>query len=80
MSSCKSSQTGYDMPTYDYRCSECGHTFEGFAKMSDPVTIHCSRCEKLTATRLIGAGCGLVFKGDGWYRSDNYKAGAKKNE
>jgi predicted nucleic acid-binding Zn ribbon protein len=33
--------------------------------------------------RMIGAGAGLIFKGSGFYitdyRSDNYKAGAKKD-
>lgn len=24
------------MPLYDYRCDQCGHTFERLAKMSDP--------------------------------------------
>jgi predicted nucleic acid-binding Zn ribbon protein len=34
-------------------------------------------------TRVIGAGAGLIFKGSGFYitdyRSENYKAGAKKD-
>ena len=31
------------MPTYDYKCTKCGHRFEGFAGMNDP----CPPCSLL---------------------------------
>ena len=51
------------MPTYDYRCNACGHTFEEFQMMSDRVMRKCPECGKLKLERLIGSGAGFVFKG-----------------
>ena len=60
------------MPTYEYKCRECGHTFEAFQKMSDPVLKKCPEC-KGKVKRLIGAGSGLIFKGSGFYATDYKK-------
>ena len=62
------------MPTYDYKCLECGYAFEAFQRMSDPVLTKCPEC-KGKVKRLIGTGAGLIFKGSGFYTTD-YK---KKN-
>ena len=63
------------MPTYDYRCTDCGHRFEAFQAMSaDPLT-ECPLCGK-SVERLISGGAGLIFKGSGFYITD-YKN--KKN-
>lgn len=68
------------MPTYEYRCPE-GHTFERFQRMSDPPEADCPTCGQ-GGERLISAGGGFLFKGDGFYitdyRSDAYRAQAKK--
>ena len=58
------------MPTYDYRCSNCGHQFEKFQQMSDPIKKKCPECKKLKLNRLIGVGGGLIFKGSGFYQTD----------
>ena len=58
------------MPTYDYRCNACGHTFEEFQMMSDRVRRKCPECGKLKLERLIGSGAGFVFKGSGYYVTD----------
>ncbi|MEM9382787.1 MAG: zinc ribbon domain-containing protein [Planctomycetota bacterium] len=58
------------MPTYDYRCNACGHTFEEFQMMSDPVLRKCPACGQLKLERLIGTGAGFVFKGSGYYVTD----------
>ena len=69
------------MPTYDYKCSNCGHKFEKFQSMSSAPVKKCPECSKNTAKRLIGTGAGLIFKGSGFYitdyRSDGYKESAK---
>ena len=57
------------MPTYDYECKECGHTFEEFHKMST-TRRRCPKCGELKLERLIGAGGGLIFKGSGFYQND----------
>ena len=70
------------MPTYDYRCNGCGHAFEHFQSMSEPLLRKCPECGKQKLERLIGAGAGFLFKGAGFYitdyRSDSYQAAAKK--
>ena len=62
------------MPTYEYECEACGHAFELFQSMTDPVRKKCPECGKLKLIRLIGAGAGLIFKGSGFYITD-YKHG-----
>lgn len=66
------------MPTYEYRCSACGHEFERFQKMSDPPVRTCPECGKRKAERRISAGGGLVFKGPGFYATDYRKDGPPK--
>lgn len=57
------------MPTYDYKCNECGNKFERFQKMSDEPIDTCPKCGG-KVTRLIGAGLGPIFKGTGFYQTD----------
>ena len=69
------------MPTYDYECDACGHEFELFQSISDPVKRKCPECNKLKLRRLFGTGAAVVFKGSGFYetdyRSESYKKGAQ---
>ena len=73
------------MPTYEYRCNECGFKFERFHSIkADPIR-DCPECGKKGAVqRLISGGAGLIFKGDGFYitdyRSDSYKSAQKKEK
>lgn len=68
------------MPTYDYRCNACGHAFEEFQMMSDPVLRKCPECKKLKLERLIGAGAGFLFKGSGYYVTDYRSKGYKDDK
>lgn len=63
------------MPSYDYECKDCGHDFEVFQNMSDPVLEVCPKCEG-TLRRLISGGLGIIFKGSGFYVTDNKKSAA----
>jgi len=62
------------MPTYEYKCEQCGQSFEVFQKMTDKPVKKCPECGG-KARKLISGGCGLIFKGSGFYITD-YK---KKN-
>lgn len=72
------------MPTYDYECDACGHEFELFQGINDPVQRKCPDCGKLKLRRLFGTGAAVVFKGSGFYetdyRSDSYKKAAEKDK
>ncbi|MCF8267100.1 MAG: zinc ribbon domain-containing protein [Ignavibacteriales bacterium] len=57
------------MPTYDYKCENCGHKFELFQKMSDTAITVCPECSG-TVKRLIGSGLAPIFKGSGFYQTD----------
>lgn len=57
------------MPTYEYECLKCGYQFERFQKISEEPLKRCPKC-KSKVRRLIGGGCGLIFKGSGFYITD----------
>jgi putative FmdB family regulatory protein len=78
------------MPTYEYICSKCHHRFETVQSIKARALKVCPKelCPqkpwgKGEVKRVIGAGGGLIFKGSGFYttdyRSENYKAAAKKD-
>jgi putative FmdB family regulatory protein len=72
------------MPTYDYKCDKCNHTWELFQSITaDPVKT-CPECKSRKARRVIGPGAGILFKGSGFYqtdyRSDSYKKGAEADQ
>ena len=62
------------MPTYEYECKSCSHTFEVFQSMKDPPLDACPECGA-QVRRLINGGGGVIFKGSGFYATDK-KAGA----
>ena len=68
------------MPTYDYECDACGHTFEEFQNITADMLTKCPECGKKKLRRLFGTGAAIVFKGSGFYqtdyRSESYKKGA----
>ncbi len=67
------------MPTYEYRCQN-GHEFEVFQRMSEQPVDKCPECGA-PAERKLSAGAGVLFKGSGFYitdnRSDSYKKAAE---
>ena len=66
------------MPTYDYRCEKCGHTFDAFQRMSEDMLTECPKCKEHALKRLIGAGAGIIFKGSGFYETDYKRARSDK--
>ena len=58
------------MPTYVYRCRDCGRQFEHFEKMtSKRKSRKCPACGG-RAERQISGGAGFLFKGEGFYITD----------
>ena len=57
------------MPTYEYECKGCSHTFEVFQSMSAAPLTSCPQCGK-EVRRLINGGNGIIFKGSGFYVTD----------
>lgn len=59
------------MPTYDYKCEDCGDIFEAFQSMLDDPLSTC-HCEKKSSNirRLISNNVGIAFKGAGFYVTD----------
>ncbi|MGE4618568.1 MAG: FmdB family zinc ribbon protein [Planctomycetota bacterium] len=68
------------MPTYDYVCDGCSHSFELFQKVTDGVKRTCSECGEKKLRRLIGAGGGVIFKGSGFYETDYRSSEYKKRQ
>ena len=57
------------MPTYQYKCTECGHAFEQVQSFSDDALEHCPQCQG--RLRKVFNAVGVVFKGSGFYRTDS---------
>ncbi len=60
------------MPLYEYRCENCGRTFELIQKFSDPPAEHCPNCGKGPVRKLLSSPA-IQFKGTGWYVTDYAK-------
>lgn len=70
------------MPLYEYQCEECGLRFERRQSFNDAPLSECPECEG-PVHRVIGV-TGVIFKGSGFYVTDNKKSGGRlttsKNE
>ncbi|MDQ1669847.1 MAG: hypothetical protein QOE40_1908 [Actinomycetota bacterium] len=63
------------MPTYQYACTECGHSFEQFQSFADDALTECPTCGG--RLRKVFNSVGIVFKGSGFYRNDSREVGKK---
>jgi putative FmdB family regulatory protein len=63
------------MPTYEYRCRDCGHSFDIIQKMSDASLTHCPECGG--ELRKVFAPPAISFKGSGFYATDHGSKGKK---
>ncbi len=57
------------MPTYQYACTACGEQLEVVQKFSDDSLTECPECTG--QLRKVFSAVGIVFKGSGFYRTDN---------
>jgi putative FmdB family regulatory protein len=61
------------MPTYQYRCVDCGSELETVQSFSDPSLTECPECDG--TLRKVYSAVGVVFKGSGFYATDNRTKG-----
>jgi putative FmdB family regulatory protein len=57
------------LPTYQYACTACDHRFEAVQSFSDASLSQCPECGG--ALRKVFSSVGVVFKGSGFYQTDN---------
>lgn len=57
------------MPTYAYRCADCGHAFDIHQAFTDDSLTACPECQG--RLRKVFSSVGVTFKGSGFYRTDS---------
>lgn len=57
------------MPTYEYRCRDCHAPLEVVQSIHDAALTECPQCHG--TLRKVFSNVGVVFKGSGFYRTDN---------
>ena len=62
------------MPLYVYRCNENGHEFQVRQRMVDDPLTECPVCGG--PVRRVVSSVGVVFKGSGFYVTDNRSSSA----
>ena len=60
------------MPTYEYRCKECGEHLEVVQSFKDEALKVCPACGG-TLRKVFGS-IGIAFKGSGFYKTDSRSA------
>jgi putative FmdB family regulatory protein len=66
------------MPTYEYTCRDCGHTFDIVQSMLDETLTMCPECGG--SLRKVFAAPAISFKGSGFYATDHGKKSSKQGE
>jgi putative FmdB family regulatory protein len=71
-------EKGLAMPTYQYACTACDHTFEAFQTFSENQLTECPVCKG--EVRKVYSTVGVVFKGSGFYKTDSAAKPAPSSE
>ena len=50
------------MPTYEYKCEDCGIKFEKKQNITEAAVIECPQC-KGKVSRIVSGGAGFITKG-----------------
>lgn len=66
------------MPTYEYRCEKCSHQFEAVQKITEQPLKRCPNCRGKLERLLFAAG--IIFKGDGFYVTEQRKLKENKEK
>ena len=62
------------MPRYDYECNSCADIFEVKQGFDDAPVAECPKCK--SSARRIFTPVPIIFKGSGFYVTDNKKSSA----
>jgi putative FmdB family regulatory protein len=63
---------GLFVPIYEYECDQQGHRFEKWQSVQDEPVRTCPVCG--ASVHKIFHPAGIIFKGSGWYVTDNRKS------
>jgi putative FmdB family regulatory protein len=66
------------MPIYEYACTACGERTEARQSFTDPPLDTCPICGG--SLRKLYSPVGVVFKGSGFYSTDNSKSSSQANQ
>ena len=66
------------MPTYQYVCTDCDEPHEAVQAFTDDALTDCPTCDDGRLRKVFGS-VGVVFKGSGFYATDNRSKGAQKS-
>lgn len=66
------------MPVYTYRCGNCGSEIDKNQGFNEPPLTKCPVCEEDELHRVYKP-VGIVFKGSGFYATDNRSASGSSN-
>ena len=72
MNGCNPSKTSIQeerMPTYHYRCKNCGYDFTKYQSFSDDPITTCPECHE-EQVRKVYSAVSIEFKGSGYYLTD----------
>ena len=62
------------MPTYEYRCKECGEHLEVVQSFTDDALTDCPSCCTQQSLCKVFGNIGITFKGSGFYKTDSRPA------
>lgn len=68
------------MPTYQYICNACKHTFEHMQGIKANKLKRCPKCDKNALKREIGTGGGIIFRGEPFSASTEYLSKNQKKK
>lgn len=64
------------MPTYEYRCRDCGDQLEVVQAFTDATLTECGTCGG--SLRKLFSAVGISFKGAGFYKTDSRNGSGEK--
>jgi len=66
------------MPTYEYECKNCSERFEVRKRFSEEIACFCPSCG--SEARQVFFSVPIIFKGPGFYVTDNRKESDRSKE